>query len=106
MVRGDIYWIKFKEPDKVRPALIITRSSAIPQLNSVTVVPITTSMRDNPTTVWLDESDGMPKPCIINADNIQTVSKSKLVGYITHLEPAKMDQAIDAIRFAFGLDED
>jgi mRNA interferase MazF len=106
MVRGDIYWITFKEPDKIRPALIITRSSAIPQLTSITVVPITTSMRDNPTTVWLDESDGMPKPCIINADNIQTVSKQKIVGYLTHLEPAKMNQAIDAIRFAFGFDED
>lgn len=60
MKRGDVYWVKFKEPDKRRPALIITRDSAIPLLNSLTVIPTTSTLRDNPATVWLDESDGMP----------------------------------------------
>ncbi|MGD9561745.1 MAG: type II toxin-antitoxin system PemK/MazF family toxin [Pyrinomonadaceae bacterium] len=105
MVKGDIYWIKFKEPDKLRPALIITRNSAIPLLTSITVVPITSAMRDNATTVWLDESDGMPRPCVINVDHIQTVSKEKFKSYLTHLESGKMTEVFDAIKFAFGFDE-
>jgi mRNA-degrading endonuclease toxin of MazEF toxin-antitoxin module len=32
MNRGDVYWFNFKEPDKPRPALIITRESAISYL--------------------------------------------------------------------------
>lgn len=104
MIRGDIYWIKFKEPDKLRPALIITRNSAIQYLNSVTVIPITTVLRDNPSTVWLNEEDGMPQVCLINVDNIQTVSKAKVGTYISHLSESKMDEVFEAIRFAFGFD--
>ena len=37
MIRGDVYYITFKQPDKRRPALILTRNSAISYLNSVTV---------------------------------------------------------------------
>ena len=104
MIQGDIYWIKFKEPDKLRPALIITRNSAIQYLNSVTVIPITTVLRDNPSTVWLNEDDGMPQACLINVDNFQTVAKAKVVTYISHLSENKMDEVFEAIRFAFGFD--
>ena len=43
MIRGDVYSIKFKTPDKIRPALILTRTEAISELNAVTVIPITTT---------------------------------------------------------------
>lgn len=101
MIQGDVYWVKLKEPDKTRPALIITRSSAIPLLTSITVIPITTTLRDNRATVWLDESDGMPETCLVNVDQIRTVSKNRLEAYITHLEPTRMDEVFEAIKFAF-----
>lgn len=41
MTQGDVYWYTFKEPDKRRPVLILTRSSAIQFLTSPTVAPIT-----------------------------------------------------------------
>ena len=105
MVRGDVYWIKFKEPDKRRPALILTRDSGIPLLNSLTVIPITSSLRDNASAVWLDETDGMPKPCVINVDNIQTVVKQKVGLFVTHLSDAKMNEVFVAVKFAFGFEE-
>lgn len=105
MIRGDVYWIKFREPDKLRPAVIITRDSAIRYLNSVTVIPITTTLRDSASTVWLDEQDGMDKPCLINLDNTQTVVKRKIGSYIAHLSPEKMDEVFEAIKFAFGFDK-
>lgn len=105
MKRGDVYWIKFKEPDKRRPALIITRDSAIPLLNQVTVIPITSTLRDNPSTVWLDESDGMPNPCLINIDSIQTVSKDKFGVYQTSLAKSRLDEVFEAMRFAFAFED-
>ena len=104
MRRGDVHWIKFKEPDKRRPTLIITRDSAIPLLNRVTIIPITSTLRDTPSTVWLDESDGMQNACLINVDQIQTVSKEKFDGYLTHINDGKLAEVFDAMVFAFGFD--
>jgi mRNA interferase MazF len=103
MVRGDVYWIKFKKPDKRRPALIITpqfRDSIVDFNNGRT-----NNFSDNASAVWLDESDGMPKPCVINVDHIQTVSKEKIDVYLTHIEPLKMEEVFEAIKFAFGFDK-
>jgi len=46
MIQGDVYHYTFKEPDKRRPVLILTRSSLIPELNAITIAPITTTIRD------------------------------------------------------------
>ena len=46
MIRGDVVRHKFKEPDKTRPVLILTRNGAISDLTAITVVPITTTIRD------------------------------------------------------------
>ncbi|MGH9947675.1 MAG: type II toxin-antitoxin system PemK/MazF family toxin [Pyrinomonadaceae bacterium] len=105
MKRGDVYWIKFKQPEKRRPALIITRDSAIPLLNRLTVIPITSTLRDTPSTVWLDETDGIPNACLINIDHIQTVSKEKIDAYLTHIEGGKLEEVFDAIKFAFGFED-
>jgi mRNA interferase MazF len=105
MIQGDIYWVKLKEPDKTRPALIITRNSAIALLTSITVIPITTTLRDHPANVWLDESDGMLEPCVINVDQIRTISKDKFDTYITHLTSSKLDEVFEAIKFAFGFND-
>lgn len=103
MIRGDVYWVELKSPDKVRPAVILTRGSAIEYLNALTVIPATTSLRDTPTTVWLDESDGMSEVCLLNADHLQTVSKTKIRTYVTHLSTDKMTEIGEAIRYALRL---
>ena len=100
MIRGDVYLIKFREPDKKRPALILTRTGAIKHLNAITVIPITTTIRDVRSQVILDEADGMEKLCVINVDNIQTISREKVGSYVTHLAEERMDEVFDAIKFA------
>lgn len=59
MIRGDVCFHTFKEPDKRRPVLILTRTNAISFLNEVTIAPITTTVRENSSSVWINESDGM-----------------------------------------------
>jgi len=105
MIQGDVCYFTFKEPDKRRPVLILTRSNAISFLNDVTVAPITTMIRENDSSVWLDESDGMREPCAINTDYIQTVPKNRLGSPIAHLSENRMGEVFEAIKFAFGFEE-
>ena len=106
MKRGDICWYTFKTPDKKRPVLILTRDSAIPVLNAVTVAPITSTIRSIPTEVVLTEEDGLPETCAANFDNLQTVPKSNIGDRISHLTTKKMKEAALAVSFALGLDTD
>ncbi len=101
MIQGDVYFYKFKEPNKRRPVLILTRSNIISVLNAVTAAEITTTIRGNDSEVLLVESDGMREECVINLSNIQTVPKNKLSSHITHLFDERMQEVFEAIKFAF-----
>src|SRR4030065_2363993 len=100
MKRGEVRWYKFQPPDKNRPVLILTRDSILEYLGEVTVAPITSTIRDIPSEVFLSRAEGMPKECAVNCDHIQTVSKGKIGSRITTLSSEKMDQAREAIVFA------
>jgi len=102
--RGDVCWYTFKAPDKRRPVLILTRDSAIPILSSVTIAPITSTIRNIPTEIVLTEADGVPKTCAANFDNLQTVPKANVGARITHLSTEKMREAAAALSFALELD--
>ena len=85
--------------------LILTRSSAIPFLTGITVVPITTTIRGIPSEVLLTPSeDGMFEDCVVNTDNIQTIQKANLNEFITQLSQEKMRQVRAAIEFSLGFD--
>jgi len=100
MKRGEIRWYRFKAPDKNRPVLILTRDSVIEYLGEVTVAPITATVRNIPSEVFLSEQDGMAMDCAINFDHIQTVSKAKIGSIITKLSPDNLEQVRKAIKFA------
>ena len=104
MKRGEVRWYTFKAPDKRRPVLILTRDSAIGVLNAVTVAPITSTVRDIPTEVYLTRVDGMHAGCAVNLDNIQTVPKGNLGSLIATLSSQRMEEVKQAIRFALGFD--
>jgi mRNA interferase MazF len=103
MKHGEIRWYKFMPPDKRRPVLILTRNSALEYLSEVTIAPITTTVRDIPSEVFISKSEGMPQDCAINCDHLQTVSKSKLGSLIASLPLSKMVEVGRAIRFALEI---
>jgi mRNA interferase MazF len=104
--RGEIRWYTFKPPDKRRPVLILTRDSAIPGLTSLTVAPLTTTIREIPTEVILHpELDGVLETCAVNLDNIQTIHKSKIESLLTTLSVEKMTAVEQALCFALGIDD-
>lgn len=102
MNQGDVFTYKFKEPNKTRPVLILTRTDLISRLNVVRVAEITSTLRDNDSEVWLDEADGMRENCAVNVTNIQTVAKNKIGSFITHLSAGRMREVREAIEFAFN----
>ncbi|MBU0513109.1 MAG: type II toxin-antitoxin system PemK/MazF family toxin [Chloroflexi bacterium] len=105
MKRGEVRWYTFKAPDKRRPVLILTRSVTIRYLNTVTIAPITTKVRNIPSEVLLTTDEGMYTACAANLGNIQTVPQTKVGKLIAQLSSTRMEEVNAAISFALGLDE-
>jgi len=103
MKHGEIRWYKFLKPDKKRPVLILTRDSVLEYLGEVTVAPITSTIRNIPSEVYLSKMDGMPRDCAVNCDHLQTVSTEKIGSLISSLPSAKMLDIGRAIRFALDI---
>ncbi len=103
MRRGEVRWYTFKSPDKKRPVVILSRTSVITYLNEVTIAPITTTVRDIPSEVFLSRHDGLPKDCAVNCDHIQTVSKQKVGALIATLSAVKLEELAQAVRFSLEL---
>lgn len=84
--------------------LILTRDSAIEYLSSVTVAPITTTIRGVPSEVMLNHLDGMKAPCAVNLHNAVTVMKSRLGKRLAQLHSTRMNEICAALRFSLGCD--
>ena len=96
---GEVWWGEIEDLGR-RPFLIMTRSAAIPVLNSVLAAPVTRTVRDIPTEVRLGPDDGMPAECAATLDNLRVVPKAHLVDRICALEPTRLLQACSALRTA------
>ena len=104
MERAEVRWFTFAKPDKSRPVLVLTRSSAIRYLNAVTVVPLTTTIRGVPSEVRLSPDDGLLSECAANLYNLQTIPKAIIGSWITTLSPERMAEVEQALMFALGFD--
>ena len=102
--RGEIRLFRFEPPDKERPVLVLTRSSAIPYLSRVTIAPITSTIRGVPSEVVLGVEDGMKKPCVANFHNVMTVRQEAIGKRLAQLTPRRMREVCAALGFALGCD--
>ncbi|MGI8750042.1 MAG: type II toxin-antitoxin system PemK/MazF family toxin [Thermoleophilaceae bacterium] len=101
MSRGEVWWYEHPVGGR-RPYLILTRDEAIPVLNRVLGAPATRSVRGIPTEVALDEGDGMPQPCALTLDNVESIRPSLCTGRITRLGPERMEAICRALAVATG----
>ncbi|HTT65701.1 MAG TPA: type II toxin-antitoxin system PemK/MazF family toxin [Bryobacteraceae bacterium] len=102
LIRGDVRLCRFPPPDKERPVLVLTRASAIAYLSTVTVAPITSTMRGVPSEVILDVDDGMKGRCAVNLHNVVTIAQTRLGRRIANLGLMRMEEVCVALRFALG----
>ncbi len=104
IARGDIRLYPFAPPDKSRPVVVLTRDSALDYLSTVTVAPITSTIRGVPSEVLLDETDGMKSPCVVNLHNAVTVSQERLGKRVAQLSSLRLNEICAALRFSLGCD--
>lgn len=103
MKRGEIWWARMPEPAGRRPVVLVSRDSAYAVRASVTVLEVSTTIRGIPTEVPLGSRDGLPRKCVANADNIQTIPKNWLDERVAALRREKLVEVDSAIRFSLGM---
>ena len=103
MRRGEIWWAELALPAGRRPVVLISRDAAYMIRSSVTVAEVSTVVRAIPSEVMLGKRDGMPRPCVINTDNLVTIPRTLLDSHITSLSTAKLEQLDVALRFSLGM---
>jgi mRNA interferase MazF len=97
--RGEV-WLADLPGDKIRPIVVMTRGSVIRYLHSVVVAPITSTVRGIPSEVLLTVEDGLLHASAANFDNVQLVSRSRLIRRVGVLSDANLAEACRALRFA------
>ena len=83
--------------------MLVSRDQAYRVRASVTVVPLTRTIRHIPCEVPLGSADGIPKASVANADDLITVPKVRVREYLTILSTAKLADVERAIKFSLAL---
>ncbi len=106
MRRGEVWWVRFGpsiggEIRKQRPAIVMTTDVAIPHLNRVQVIPLTTNVsRVYPAEALVEVNSVVHKAM---ADQVMTVSKERFVGRFGQLSEQDMAGVIRALGVQLGL---
>ena len=86
--------------DKRRPALILTRQSALPMLSWVTVAPITSTIRGLTSEVSVGVRNGLDHDSVVSCDNVTMVRQDAIgdtIGlFFDDQEPALAQAVSDA----------
>lgn len=90
--------------DKTRPVLVLTRETVRPHLGTVTVAPITTTVRGLSTEVPVDARNGLDTRAAVACDHITTVPADALGRRIGVLLDRQERGLAEAVRAAFDLD--
>ena len=98
LARGEIWMCE------LRPVVVVSRDDAIAVLHTVTVAPITSTIRDLPSEVLVGVAEGLKHPSAISLDHLQTVEKSRLRRHLGSLGPAKLARLCSALAIALGCD--
>ena len=106
MNRGEIRWYTFRQPDKRRPVLILTRNDVIDQLNEIIVVPVTRTIRSTATEVLLSSDDGMPLECALNFDHVALAQRDRFGTTLCNLPESRWPEARRALLMACGFGQE
>jgi len=102
---GEIWFFSFPKPDKKRPVLILTRPDMIGRLHTVTVAPITSTIRGVPSEVMVGTESGLKQPSAINLHNVATIPQAGLRGFVGTVPEKTMHQVREALLLALGFGE-
>ncbi len=92
---AQVWWADL---DKVRPVVVLTRSSVAPRLRRVLVAPITTVSRGLPVEVALGSQEGVRDGSVANLDNVQLVPVDRLLRRAGRIGGARWSEFCGAMR--------
>ena len=101
----EIWWADLPKPAGRRAVLLLSRDDAYSVLNKFIAAEITATVRHIPIEVPLGSTEGMPKPCVVNCDNLRTISKVRLVKKISKLSAKRVHEVKRAVGYAFAWEE-
>ena len=90
--------------DESRPVLVLTREVVRPHLNTVTIAPITKTIRGLSTEVLCGPANGLDDRCVVSCDHITTIPTDRLGRRIGRLLDDQEIQLTRALHAAFDLD--
>jgi mRNA interferase MazF len=90
-------------PGKTRPVVVLTRAAVRPVLTSVTVAPITSTVRGLSIEVPVGSENGLDHDSVVNCDNIMTIRVVDLGRRLGWLLPDQERRLAVAIGVAFDL---
>ena len=90
MNRGDVWQINLGGRIGNRPVVVVTRQNVLDYLDKVAVAEITSRKKGYPTEIFIGQKANLPKPSFVQADNIHTVPKNRLVKFLGTLDKDSM----------------
>ncbi len=105
MNQYEIWWANLPAPAGRRPVLLLSRPDAYAYLNKFIAAEVTTTIRRIPVEVPVGAREGLPKPCVVNCDNLRTISRTALVKKAGEIKPARYGEVKRAIGYAAGWNE-
>ncbi len=105
MKQYEIWWANLPKPAGRRPVLLLSRDDAYGVLNKFVAAEITATIRHIPIEVPLGKVEGMPRPCVVNCDNLRTISKVHLVKKISQISARRIREVKRAVGYALAWEE-
>jgi mRNA interferase MazF len=90
--------------DNARPVLVLTREVVRPHMNTVTVAPITTTIRGLSTEVPVGAANGLNERGVVACDHVTTIPAGALGSQIGRLLDEQEMTLTEAIHAAFDLE--
>lgn len=108
--RGDIFYADLgervgSEQDGTRPVLIIQNNTGNANSPTVVVAILTSKIKKMhlPTHVYLGVRFGLTEESIVMLEQIVTIDRKRLKGYVGTLDAASINKVEDAMRISLGL---
>ena len=103
MRRNEVCWAELPAPVGSRPVVLLTRDAVIDSIDSIVVALVTRTVRELPTEVRVGRQEGLPRPCVVNLDNLLTIPKARLTRQLGALSQDKVEQLNQAIKTALDI---
>ena len=104
MRRAEVWWAELPPPVGPRPVVVLTRNAVSDTIGAVVVALVTRTSRGLPTEVSIGKAEGLPRPSVVNTDNILTVPRQRLVRLMGQFSSARINELDRALKIALGLD--